>query len=247
MIKIHFQNLMSETIGKAHGISTDDLRKTNELKQNVMQSFNDKKQMGRFPFMDLPFKGGSLPELQKYAAQHRQKFRNLVIIGIGGSALGNICLLEALKHTHYNLLPDNERSGPRIFIPDNVDPDLINDLFDIIDPKETLFNIITKSGSTAESMANFIIVRRRLRETVGEKFAEHLVFTTDPEKGDLRAIAKKENIASFPIPPDIGGRFSVLTPVGLFMSEFIGIKSKAILDGAKEMINRISGEEEDIA
>ncbi|MDD3627713.1 MAG: glucose-6-phosphate isomerase [bacterium] len=247
MIQINFQNLMSEVIGKTHGITTDDFRKTDELKKRVLKSFNDKKHMGKFPFMDIPFKGGELPELEKYANKYRKQFKNLVIIGIGGSALGNICLLEGLKHTHYNLLSDDLRGGPRVFIPDNVDPDLINDLFDVIDPKETLFNIITKSGSTAESMANFIIVKRRLKEAVGDKYAEHLVFTTDPEKGDLRAISKNENITAFSIPPEIGGRFSVLSPVGFLMSEFIGIKSKHILDGAKEMVNLIMGEEEDIA
>ncbi len=247
MIKFNFENLMSDKIGKVHGITKEDFRKMDSLKKEVIKAFNDKKQMGKFPFMDIPFKSGELPDIESYVSKVKGKFKNFVVIGIGGSSLGCICILESMKPNFYNLLPDEKRDGPRIFIPDNVDPELIHDLFEVIKPEETLFNIITKSGSTSETMANFLIVKRKLKEALGDKYTDNLVFTTDPEKGDLRTIANKENIKTFTIPPEIGGRFSVLTPVGLLMASMAGVNIEMLLEGAQQMVNRVMGEIEDIA
>ncbi|MCK4668304.1 glucose-6-phosphate isomerase [Candidatus Dependentiae bacterium] len=247
MIKFNFENLMADKIGNVHGITKEDFRKMDSLKKEVIKAFNDKKQMGKFPFMDIPFKSGEVPDIESYVSQVKGKFKNFVVIGIGGSSLGCICILESMKPNFYNLLPNEKRGGPRIFIPDNIDPELIHDLFEVIKPEETLFNIITKSGSTSETMANFLIVKRKLKEALGDKYTDNLVFTTDPEKGDLRTIADKENIKTFTIPPEIGGRFSVLTSVGLLMAAMAGVNLEKLLDGAQKMVNRVMGEIEDIA
>ena len=161
-------------------------------------------------------------------------FDNLVVLGIGGSALGNIAIQNALRPANWNSLSVDERNGYlRIFVVDNVDPDYLSSVLDCVDPKTTLFNIISKSGTTAEPMANYLIVRGLL-ESYGLDPKEHLIFTTDPEKGVLRRLGRAEGIRMLEIPPDVGGRFSVLTPVGLLSAKAAGVDIEELIIGAKD-------------
>jgi glucose-6-phosphate isomerase len=163
----------------------------------------------------------------------RGRFENFVVVGIGGSALGNIALHSALNHPFYNLLTADKRGNrPRLFVPDNVDPDLIAGLLYVIDAEKTLFNVITKSGDTAETMANFLIFRQALSERLGENYAEHIVATTDRSRGALRRIADQEGYQTFEVPEGVGGRFSVLSPVGLLSAAITGIDVRELLAGA---------------
>src|SRR5690606_30029178 len=119
------------------------------------------------------------------------------------------------------------------------DPTTIAPLLARLDLRRTLFNVISKSGATAETMAQFLIVRQRLEEAFqGEDFRQNLVFTTDPANGLLRQIAEEEGITAFPIPQNVGGRFSVLSPVGLLPAAFVGIDVNALLDGARVAVER---------
>ncbi|HBT39362.1 MAG: glucose-6-phosphate isomerase [Pseudothermotoga sp.] len=161
-------------------------------------------------------------------------FDTLVVIGIGGSSLGAAALANALKPFDWNYLSKSERGGYlRIFFLENVDPDYTASVFDRIDPRYTIFNVVSKSGSTAECLAHYQIVRGLL-EVRGLNPAEHIVFTTDPKKGLLRRIAEREKIVALDIPPELGGRFSVLSPVGLLPAMAIGVDIKALIDGAKD-------------
>ncbi len=161
-------------------------------------------------------------------------FNNLVLIGIGGSSLGAVALVNALTPPDWNYLSKQERKGYlRIFFLENVDPDQTAAVLDEIDPRETLFVVISKSGSTAECLAHYQIVRGLL-QIRGIKPSEHLVFVTDPKKGFLRRLATEEKIVSLEIPPDLGGRFSVLSPVGLLPASAIGVDVKALIDGARD-------------
>ncbi len=136
--------------------------------------------------------------------------------------------------------PDsNSVLGMRMFFADNIDPDYLNGIFDVCKPDRTVFNIITKSGSTAETMGTFLLVKNILEKNIGESWRDHIVITTDAVKGDLRKIADDEKITSFEVPDSVGGRFSVLTPVGLLPAACAGIDIKELLEGALAMDRRL--------
>ena len=158
---------------------------------------------------------------------------DFVHVGIGGSALGPIALQRALNHPYYNALSD--RGGPRVHFAENTDPTTLSAILDVADLENTWVNVVTKSGSTAETMANFLVVRKALIDALGEdRYAERVVFTTDPEEGYLNRISAREGMRTLHIPPDVGGRFSVLTPVGLFPAAVAGLDADALLRGAAE-------------
>ena len=169
------------------------------------------------------------------------RFENVVVLGIGGSALGNIALQHALRPPTWNLLPTEKRGGPRLFVVDNVDPGALGSVLaylDQVDPtlERTLFNVVSKSGETAETAAQFMVVRSLLIERRGAKgHADHVVAVTDPEKGTMRKICDDAGYATLPVPEGVGGRFSVLSPVGLFSAAMCGVDIDALLDGAARM------------
>ncbi len=175
---------------------------------------------------------GSVKELEEWLVN----FDDFVVLGIGGSALGNIALHNALRPLNWNFMSREERNGYlRVFVVDNVDPDFVSSILSIVNLKKSVFNVISKSGSTAEAMANYLVVRNVL-ESLGLDPREHFVFTTDPEKGALRKIAKEEGIRSLEVPPDVGGRFSVLSPVGMLSALAEGIDIDRIHDGASDAL-----------
>ena len=181
-----------------------------------------------------------LPEILNYAAKAAATFENFAVLGIGGSALGPLAVHQALNHYYYNeLSPEKRGNHPRFYVVDNIDPVRFHQLLEILDPRKTLFNVISKSGNTSETMAQFLIIRDMLRQRCGENYAEHIVVTTDQEKGNLLPIALKEGFQRFVIPAGIGGRFSELTPVGLLSAAICGIDVDQLLDGALEMDRRI--------
>ena len=191
-------------------------------------------------FFELPYETGVVDDIQRFADGVGQAFDTVVVLGIGGSALGTLALQQALVKPHWNELDDAGRDYfPRLYVLDNIDPTTLSPLLDRIDVRRTLFNVVSKSGSTAETMAQFLIVRDKLEKTLGvEAYRSHLVFTTDPEKGVLRNIARSEEIATLPVPENVGGRFSVLSSVGLLPAALIGVDIRALLSGAAEMDDR---------
>ena len=140
-------------------------------------------------------------EIQEWVEQSVQgNYEHLVVLGIGGSALGNIALQKSLKPINWNRMTKVQRKNlPTIDIWDNVDPDYVKSNLDVIDPSKTLFNVISKSGTTAEAMSNYLIVRQILHEK-GLSPKEHFVFTTDPDKGVLNTIIAQDGIKKFIIP-----------------------------------------------
>jgi glucose-6-phosphate isomerase len=185
-----------------------------------------------------PMRSDHLAAVNAIVHDRRGKFENLIVLGIGGSALGNIAIQSALNPPTYNLLPASDRPGPRIFVVDNVDPANLGAVLKLCDPKKTLFNVVSKSGETAETAAQFMIIRQRLQQTVGANWADHVVAVTDPAKGTMRTICDEAGIATLPVPEGVGGRFSALSPVGLFSAAMGGIDIAALLDGAKAMDDR---------
>jgi glucose-6-phosphate isomerase len=171
-----------------------------------------------------------------YAARVRGRFADVVVLGIGGSALGPVALRTALRPAGWNSLGDDARDGhPRLHVLDNVDPVTIAALLGRLDLTRALFVVTSKSGGTAETMSQFLVVHERLVAAVGEAWRDHVVFVTDPAKGALRPLAERERVAALDIPANVGGRFSVLTPVGTLPAALIGVDVAGLLAGARDM------------
>jgi glucose-6-phosphate isomerase len=195
---------------------------------------------GRLGFFALPYEKQVVEQIRSFADGLGQAYDTVVVLGIGGSALGTIALQNALLKPHWNELDGEGRDYfPRLYVLDNIDPSTIGPLLDRLDPRTTLYNVISKSGTTAETMSQFMIVRERLRAALDDDgYRGHLIFTTDPERGVLRRLGEAEGIAMLPLPPAVGGRFSVLSAVGLLPAALAGIDIEALLAGAAAMDDR---------
>ncbi|HSR43350.1 MAG TPA: glucose-6-phosphate isomerase, partial [Longimicrobiales bacterium] len=195
---------------------------------------------GEMGFFDLPYAADTARRVQEVADSFGQWFENLVVLGIGGSGLGAVTLRDGLLGPRWNELDDERREYfPRLYVMDNADPVTVSELLDGLDLRRTLFNVVSKSGSTAETMAQYLVVRARLESLVdADKVRGHFLFTTDPERGALRRIAETEGVPTLPVPPDVGGRFSVLSPVGLLPAAVCGVEIDALLRGAADMEER---------
>lgn len=188
-------------------------------------------------WMDLPYSQDDVvADIKKTADEIKFKFDNFVVLGIGGSALGPIAVQQALNHIYYNDLTKEQRNScPRLYVIDNVDPERMAALFDVIDIEKTMFNVITKSGSTSETMSQYLLVRDMLIEKLGDKYVNNIVVTTDSVKGNLAKICNEEKFKKFIVPDGVGGRFSELCPVGLLPAAVCGIDIEAMLKGAAHM------------
>jgi glucose-6-phosphate isomerase len=195
---------------------------------------------GDLGFLDLPYATDSVAEVKKLADGFGQSFDDVVVLGIGGSALGAIALRDALLGPFWNRRSSEERDRfPRLHVLDNPDPHTFRGLMEQISPARTLFNVVSKSGGTAETMAQYLVVRERLEEVVGSDDApSHLLFTTDSTSGALRQIGDAEGVAMLSVPDNVGGRFSILSPVGLLPASLCGVDVDALLAGAAEMESR---------
>lgn len=192
-------------------------------------------------YLDLPRDAGALAEAKAAAADLSARFDDLVVLGIGGSSLGAKAIASALLPPFSALRPREARAGRgmRLFFPDNSDPDTFAALLDTVDLARTAFAVVTKSGGTAETMAQFLIVRERLRARFGDEgYRARIVAVTDPAQGALRRIAGEEGLRTLAIPPPVGGRFSALTAVGLLPAAAAGIDVDALCAGAAAMAER---------
>ena len=237
-ITVNYNNMMQYALGDK-GISDAQLKEQEILAQSAHFLVEAGRGRGMQGWMDSPYDQAEVVKAVKSAAARiRRQFDCFVVLGIGGSALGPQAVFTALKHGYYNELPKKLRKGPRFYVLDNVDPDKMNALFDVIDLKKTVFNVITKSGSTSETMSQFLIVYDLLKARLGESAHEHIIATTDESKGNLIKLAQKEGFETFFIPDSVGGRFSELSPVGLLPAAVVGIDVSKLLKGARDMDRR---------
>ncbi len=196
-----------------------------------------RRKRGEMGFFDLPYASETVDQVEGLANGFGQWFEDVVVLGIGGSGLGSLTLRDALCGPLWNERSDEKRDHfPRLRIIDNPDPDTVRALLDHLDPARTLFNVVSKSGSTAETMAQYLATRDWVERGLGEDEARgHFLFTTDPGRGALRQIAESEGIPTLSVPENVGGRFSVLSSVGLFPAAACGVDVRALLAGAAAM------------
>ncbi|MCL1995412.1 MAG: glucose-6-phosphate isomerase, partial [Defluviitaleaceae bacterium] len=234
-IRLDYNNMMNEFV--KGGIKKEDIEKISPKISDATKVISDKRNNNQLDFMNLPYNQDEIvAEIKKYATEQMQKIEAFVVLGIGGSALGPMAVQQAINHPHYNELSKEKRNGPRFYVVDNVDPEKLTYLFDIINVEKCLFNVVSKSGSTSETMSQFMIIADMLEKKLGKEGAkERIVCTTDQEKGNLIKIAKEAGYKTFYVPSGVGGRFSQLTPVGLLPAAFGNIDIEELLEGAAYM------------
>ena len=238
MIKFDCTNISEQVVGE-NGLNIKQSFDEYSLKiQEIITNLNMKKDKpgAWLQWMNLGYSEETVWYVKEFAAMVDGRFDNVLVLGTGGSALGAKALSEALLKPYWNLLDKEKRENlPRIFFLDNIDPDEINALLDILDLKKTLVNVITKSGSTAETMGQFMIIKDRLYNELGDDYRKNVVATTDKQIGVLRQLANEEGYKTFVVPDDVAGRFSVFSAVGLVPLALVGIDIDEIIRGIKIM------------
>ncbi|MDP1758981.1 MAG: glucose-6-phosphate isomerase, partial [Thermodesulfovibrionales bacterium] len=232
MLELNFSNMMGEVIGEK-GVSERQIEGIKAVVYEIDKRIKAKERP-ELAFIDLLEQDTS--EIKNIASDVRKKFENFLILGIGGSALGPRAILEALSPFH------NLDKKPRVFVYDNVDPRTLQRILSLAGLKKTAVNVITKSGSTAETIASFMILWDKMNSAVSDS-SKNFIATTDPEKGSLRKIADEKGFRTLSIPQGAVGRYSVLSPVGLLCAEVAGVDSSEMLKGARDIHSRCSDAE----
>ncbi|GBE02601.1 glucose-6-phosphate isomerase [bacterium BMS3Bbin06] len=228
MISLNIANVMEEVVGEK-GLHERELEGLKEKAYNALDRIIDGKLDG-LAFLDLAKQDTS--RIREAASRVRDNSDYFLLLGIGGSALGPRAILEALSPFR------NLKNKPGVFIYDNVDPRTLSSILSLVDLKKTTVNVITKSGSTAETAASFMILWEEMGKVLGKDAPAHFIPTTDPVNGNMREIVNRFGLESLEIPPGVGGRYSVLSPVGLLLAEVAGIDSRELLKGAGDMRSR---------
>lgn len=238
-IRLDYRNVMASAVGDADGLSQQALEAIAPKAASEIERIWVEHESGDQKWIDLPDNTALVQEIDAFAGENRDKYDDFILIGIGGSSLGAISAIQALAHPFRNLLPADQRRGPRFFVLDNPDPEKVSATLSTVDLDTTLVNVVTKSGQTAETMANFLVARDALEKAVGkERAREQIVATTDPESGLLRKLADQEGYRTFPVPPGVDGRQTVLSAVGMLPAAMCGVDIGGMLDGAAAMRER---------
>jgi len=227
MFFLQDKNTQTSSIGKTDGISEAVLKRFCDKHQDKVDHLFASKSQAGYHFLALPDAKKVLAEIQGFAEEQKQLWKHIVVLGIGGSALGTIAVRDALISPF--------AKGPKLHVVDNIDPSHVADLMHSLPLKKTLFIVISKSGGTVEPMSLYGLFQALLKKKFPNDYHKHFVFVTDPKTGLLRKIAKKEGIRCFDVPPKIGGRFSVLTAVGLLPCALAGVDVVELLRGARQM------------
>lgn len=219
MLRIDLANLGFEITQQ-----NSKLQEFTEVKKKILS-----RQQG---FLDLPFDSKNLENVQSFIKSIQGKYSTVVLIGIGGSSLGPKCILQAL----------GQQSKKTVYIIDNIDPDEIFGVHGKLDYTQTLFLVVTKSGTTPETIATYLYFREKANELHLDP-KNHFVYITDPENGYLRTKGVEEGITMFEIPQNVGGRFSVLSNVGLVFAALVGVNLEEMLDGAAKVTSEFLSDE----
>ncbi|WP_048569877.1 glucose-6-phosphate isomerase [Clostridium cylindrosporum] len=195
-------------------------------------------------WVDLPnnYEEIEFDKVKAVAQKIKKQSEVLIVVGIGGSYLGARAAIEMLNHNFYNELPSDKRKGPKVyFAGHNISSYYLKNLLDIIEGQDVSINVISKSGTTTEPAIVFRLLKEYMENKYGKNEASKRIYvTTDKCKGALKKLANKEGYESFVIPNDVGGRYSVLTPVGLLPMAVAGIDIDEVMIGAKASMEDLS-------
>jgi len=239
-VSLDYNYAMADFVGRV-GLTSQELQALNPRLSSLHEDLSARREDGRLGFFKLPYQTEILEEVQKLAKPLFEWCWDLVVLGIGGSALGTQALYQALCHPQHNRLsPARRQHKCGLHILDNVDPDYCYGVLDGLDLRRVAVNVISKSGGTAETLAQFLFLYQLLKGRIGEdRLRQRLILTTDPEKGVLRRLAEREGFKTLPVPPEVGGRYSVLSAVGLLPAVVAGINADELLAGARYMDVRL--------
>ena len=231
-MNIHFDssNLLSDMVGE-HGLTRSEIKANGPKALQALRGFRKISEDGKQGFPHLPFQAQVAKDILKYAAHVRGSYDCVCLVGIGGSALGAWAVDNAMRGPH-PVQPAFSKKNPRLVILDNVDPSFVTAALDSMDPRRTLALVVAKSGATAETVATFLMVREWLKKKWGRRTNQRIVAVTSSGRGDLAVLAEKERYRTFEIPANVGGRFSVLSPVGMVPAALIGVDIRKIFKGA---------------
>jgi glucose-6-phosphate isomerase len=237
-LTLDFTNCLAEAIGATHGLTKSEVETLVAKFPKHHEGIEELRANGESAFFELPYQDTA--DLKAMIKKHQGKWSDLVVVASGGSAIAPRTVLAALGHAAHNVLDAKPRGGaPRIHILDNADPVAATQLLDALDLKKTLFNVISRSGLSAETDALFQWVADLLRKKVGKgALSAQIVLTTDREKGPLADIAKLEKIDVLHHPANLAGRYALLGSAGLFAAGMAGIDTAALLAGAADMDKR---------
>lgn len=245
MLHLDVQRVERGRVGETHGLDLNAAFEAHAatVRACVESLYGARQQAGAWAkWLNLPYNEALVDEIQAYVTSVQGQFDDIVILGIGGSSLGGLALLKALLPAQWNLYRDaaKRQQRPRYHVVDNVDADAIHSLLDDLVLARTLVVVVSKSGTTAESMAAFLLFKARLDEAVGPTHTRtHIVAITDRRAGILRPLADREGYRTFEVPDDVGGRFSVFSAVGLLPAALCGVDIAALLRGARELDTRL--------
>jgi glucose-6-phosphate isomerase len=229
-IKLDFNNSLSQNVRS--GVKIEDINNLIAANARIYNCIDDNDFLKTGWYKDIS--DIEVENIGKCAEFIRLNYENLVVFGIGGSALGARAVHYALNRAFFNDLPLKVRKAPKLFVEDSIDPDRLSRLFEVLDLKKTMFNVISKSGKTAETLSQLMLALDLLRAQ-GLEPADHIVLTIGNKECDLYRLAKTHRLRIFWLDEDIGGRFSILTAVGLLPLAAAGIDIKKILQGAREL------------
>jgi glucose-6-phosphate isomerase len=232
-IQFDEKNLLADVVGKPNGLTRPEIDRALPKAAKALKAFQKRAEQ-EIGFPHLPFQTAVIQSITRFAAEVRGSYDTVCVVGIGGSALGAWALDCGLRGPHPvqgAFTPEH----PRLVILDNVDPSFMSSALASMTPDKTLVVVIAKSGGTAETVATFLIVLQWLEEALGDKAAARIIAVTTEGKGDLYTLAKTEEYRTFAIPENVGGRFSVLSPVGLVPAALIGIDIRKLAKGAAQM------------
>jgi glucose-6-phosphate isomerase len=235
-VNIHFdeKNLLASRVGKEHGISSEEINAATAAALDALAAFKKSNEQGHYGFPQLPLQTATIQSISAYAKELRGSRDTVCVVGIGGSALGAWALDCAMHGPH----PVQAKTHPRLVVLDNVDPMFTESALSSMNPKKTQVVVIAKSGSTAETIATFLIVQDWLVSKLGKKAAQHISVVTSEGRGDLKKLAAEEKYTTFHLPENVGGRFSVLSAVGLLPAALIDTDIRKIVKGAAAMTNQ---------
>ena len=238
-LHLDFTGLTSDGVGSG-GVSAETLEAARERAGGAFDAILARRDSGEIGFLDLPDGGDVGRQAMEFARGLHREIDTMVVVGIGGSSLGTHALYSALAQPLDELRTRAPGMPRRLLFPDNADPVTFAAILDMCPPERTLYCVVTKSGGTAETAAQLLVVYHHLERALGsERVAEHLIAITDPARGALCRFADQAKLTRFPIPATVGGRFSVLSAVGLVPAAVAGLDVAGLLAGARRMRDRV--------